>query len=193
VRVPLALLLLFVAQAAAAGVEIRTHGDRLDLVANAAPLGEVLARLSQQSGMKVEYDGAPPPATLTISLLDRTPLEAVLGVFEGLGVNYALRTDRTGTRVDLLLVSGTAGRSPSTAARFAPRPQPEPPEADQPEDREEPPLETPHPPVSPPLATAPRPVPGPGRPDSPFRAEPAPLTFPTPVPPAPSPSPSPGG
>jgi hypothetical protein len=68
--------------------------------------------------MKVVYDGAPPRQTITLDLRGRTPVEAVVAALEGQGVNYALAMDATGTRVETLLVSGTATAT-ATAGRAA--------------------------------------------------------------------------
>src|SRR6185503_12202696 len=112
--IPLLALVLVAQGTTAAEVQVRPNGDRIDVIATAATLQDVLTRLSQQTGMKVVYDGAPPRALVTVSLVQRTPAEAVLSLFEGLGLNYALSSDRTGTRVEMLIIStATGGASPS--------------------------------------------------------------------------------
>ena len=87
-------------------VSVTFRGGRVDVRATAAPLSEVLQQLARVTGMKVVYDGSLPPAILSLSLEDRTPVEAVMGVLEGLGVNYALAADAAGTRVETLILSG---------------------------------------------------------------------------------------
>jgi hypothetical protein len=52
---------------------------------------------------------------------DRTPLQAVLGVLEGLGLNYALVLDASGTQVETLMIVGAAGRTASAAPIRPPR------------------------------------------------------------------------
>lgn len=195
-------------------VQVRANGARLDLIATAAPLQDVLARLAQQTGMRVVYDGTPPRTLVTVSLPQRTPVEAVLSLFEGLGLNYALSTDRSGTRVDMLIISTAApgAGAPSRTAvapppapptpdprRLPPRPQPAP-DADEDEQQADEDGARSHPT---PVPTGPvvfqGPIPGPGVPGSPFGGQIGPLTLPTPVPatpgapvrPAPSPTPSP--
>jgi hypothetical protein len=216
------VLAAVLARAALAGeVQVRPNGELLDVVATAAPLADVLARLSQQTGMKVVYDGAPPRTLVTATLPRRTPVEAVLALFEGLGLNYALKTDASGTKVDTLIVTGPA---PSAAASRAAAPPPQaattpeprrppfqqPParpqpgaEPDEPEGREEAeeadenaarpqPEKAPSPP-----SVFNGPIPGPGNPGSPFGSgQIGPLRMPTPAPPpaalpAPGPSPTP--
>jgi hypothetical protein len=102
---------------ATAEVAVRVSGGHVDLTATAAPLAEVLDRLARQTGMKVVYEGAAPRQLVTLSLHGRTPTETVLAVFEGLGVNFALVADPSGSRVQTLVVAGTAASSsPSSAA-----------------------------------------------------------------------------
>jgi hypothetical protein len=82
--------------------------------AEAAPLSEVLDRLAKQLGMKLTYEGAAPRVLVSAALENRTPAEAVLGVLEGLGLDYLARMDASGTRIDALIVS-TSGASASAA------------------------------------------------------------------------------
>ncbi len=121
-----ALLLPFVALAAhsAAEVRVQPRGQRVDLTATAAPLAEVLDRLAREVGMKVVYDGPAPRQLVTVTLKDRTPSEAVLSVLEGLGVNFALVWDETGTRVQTLMVAGSAPATTAAAAQGRPALQP---------------------------------------------------------------------
>ncbi len=117
-RVPAALVALALASApAAAEVVVRVSGGHVELTATAAPLADVLDRLARQTGMKVVYEGAAPRQLVTLSLHGRTPTETILSVFEGLGVNFALVADPSGSRVQTLVVAGTAtaSSSPSSA------------------------------------------------------------------------------
>jgi hypothetical protein len=108
-----------------AEVEIQRTGDRVSLSAVSAPVSEILDRLARQTGMKVVYDAQPPRQLVTARLDDRTTAEAVVGLMEGLGLNYALVMDIAGTRVDQLLVLGPVGVSaPSAAAATRPTPTP---------------------------------------------------------------------
>lgn len=184
---------------AGADVRVRLRGDRIDIEASNAALADILVELARQTGMKVVYDGPPPRAPLTTILNDRSQPEALLALFEGLGLSFALSLDPTGTRVDTLLVvaSSGGGRSapaPARAPQGIPRPTlpPEDPAAEG-EPEEPPPLEPETPTeaaeetVTPgqPTPVAPIVLP-PTRPGPPFVLRPAPLMFPTP---APSPTP----
>jgi hypothetical protein len=121
-----ALLLTLVAAHGAAEVRVLARGPHIDLTATAAPLTEVLDRLGRQVGLKVQYEGPAPRQLVTLSVHDRTPAEAVLSVLEGQGVNFALVWDETGTRLQTLVIAGSAGVSTAASApsRTAPEPAP---------------------------------------------------------------------
>jgi hypothetical protein len=127
-RAGVASPLVFVAVAvlaapAPAEVRVQVAGSSVDVAATAAPLAEVLDRLSRQTGMKVVYEGAAPRQLVTVTVRGRTPAQAVLAVLEGQGVNYALVTDPTGSSVRTLLVTGAASSSGGSApARAVPAP-----------------------------------------------------------------------
>jgi hypothetical protein len=103
---------------ARAEVQVRAVEGRIDLQARAAPLSEVLDQLARQTGMKVVYEGAPPRQPITTTIERRTPVEALLSVLEGLGLNYAATLDNSGTHVQMLVMSGAA----TTGGRAAPPP-----------------------------------------------------------------------
>jgi hypothetical protein len=111
-----ALTALAIATPAMAAVDVLVSGQSIDVQASNAPLAEILDRLSRQTHMKVVYDGAPPRQTVTLDLRGRTLVETVVAALEGQGVNYALAMDATGTRVETLLVSGTATAAPPRAS-----------------------------------------------------------------------------
>jgi hypothetical protein len=107
-------------------------------------MADVLDRLAKQTGMKVIYDGAPPRQMISVALEGRTPAEAVLGILEGQGLNYLLVMDATGTRVQTLMMAGSApagAPGPAGAPSFnpvLPRPQPPMPVAQPPQIEPEP-------------------------------------------------------
>jgi hypothetical protein len=122
----LALLLLAVGPATAE-VDVRSAGGRVDLRVSAAPLSDVLDRLSRETGTMVVYEGPPPRQLVSVSLQRRTPVEAVLSLLEGTGLSFALRTDPNGTGCHTLIivsnpiVSTAEGASPAaTAPALAP-------------------------------------------------------------------------
>jgi len=115
-RAVVAVLLLAVP--AAAEVTVTPVGERVSVRAVAAPLSDVLEQLARTTGMKVIYEGAAPRLPVTVTIEARTPVQAVLAVLEGQGLNFGLRTDAAGQRVDRLVVAGQAaasgGLAPST-------------------------------------------------------------------------------
>jgi hypothetical protein len=185
----LTLAALLAAGQASAQIEVRRLGDKVDVRATAATVSEVLDRLARETGMKVTYDGPPPRGRISPTLTGVTPAQAVLSVLEGQGLNYVLRMDLAGTRVEtLLLVASVGAAPPVTPPRAAPGPRPIEREPETPEPEEEAPSEA----APPPEERRPGfPLPGfPGPPSGPAM----PLTLPTPPPPvAPSPAPSPQG
>jgi hypothetical protein len=133
--------LLLLAGTAPAEVDVRATAGLVTVRARSAPLSEVLDRIARQTGMKVVYEGPAPRPMVNAVLENRTPAEAVLGVLEGLGLNYALQTDATGARVETLLL---------TAPSAAPATRPGPPVAPglaRPADEEEEPEPDPEPPT----------------------------------------------
>jgi hypothetical protein len=117
-RFPMAAALaLILSTPLPAGVEVTKSGDRLDVMAAQAPVSEVLDGLARKTRMKVIYDGAVPRTPVTVDLRGRTQAEAVLGVLEGLGLNYALVLDASGTEVDTLMIVGTGARTASASVR----------------------------------------------------------------------------
>jgi hypothetical protein len=125
-------LVLAVAFAPSVCAEVTVHlaAGRVDVTANAAPLADVLDRLARQTGMKVVYEGPAPRQLVTVSLLGRSPAEAVHDLLEGQGLNYALLGDSAGTGVQTLLMTGQAssvasssGGSASAAAATAFKPR----------------------------------------------------------------------
>jgi hypothetical protein len=127
-RLPAALAgLSLLAVPAAAEVAVRVADGHVELVAKTAPLSEVLDRLARQTGMKVVYEGPAPRQLVTVTLRGRSPAETVLSLLEGLGLNFALVADPAGSRVQTLLVAGTASASTtpaSTTAAARPAPGP---------------------------------------------------------------------
>jgi hypothetical protein len=108
-RFTLAAALALLAVPAQAGVEVTAIDGRLDVTAAQAPLSEVLDGLARKTRMKIEYEGGAPRTPVTVDLHGRTPAEAVLAVLEGLGLNYMLALDVSGTEVVTLMIVGGGG------------------------------------------------------------------------------------
>jgi hypothetical protein len=106
-----------------AGVEVRIVDGRVDLTSDGAPLGTLLDRLSQALSFQLERDGnVPNPIVPALELRGRTPVEAVLSVLEGLGLNHALTLDVSGARIEKLVLVGasSSARGASGGARPTP-------------------------------------------------------------------------
>jgi hypothetical protein len=107
---------------------IRAEGGGVTIRASNLPLSQILDRLSSATGMDLTYEGARPTAPVTMSVDGISEAEAVLRLMEGLGVSYVFRTDATGQRVDLLIVSGvgagTVAKAQSSSAAEPPYEEP---------------------------------------------------------------------
>jgi len=143
-KVALSFLAVLVAAPVGAEVSVKAANGHLDVVATTAPLADVLDRVARQTGMKIVYEGAAPRQLVTVSLLGRTPAEAVNALLEGQGLNYALIADASGTTVQTLLMAGSTGpaRASSSSGSAPPRatmvapPLSSPDSADEPDEEE---------------------------------------------------------
>jgi hypothetical protein len=120
------LIAVLAAPSLRAEVDVQYKDGQVSVRASAAPLSEVLDRLARATGMKVVQQGATPSMLLSLSLENRTPAEAVFGVFEGLGLNYAFVLDATGSKIETLILAGASG---AKAAPASTSPGPVPPSA----------------------------------------------------------------
>jgi hypothetical protein len=121
---PMLAAAVLLASASRAEVDIQYKDGRVALRCTAAPLSEVLDKLARSTGMKVVQQGVTPSMLLSLRLEDRTPAEAVFGVLEGLGLNYAFALDGTGDRIETLILAGAAGAKPTVATATPPPPSP---------------------------------------------------------------------
>jgi hypothetical protein len=207
----LAVLLLalpLVGGAALSDARVHLDNGRVSIHSRSAPLSEVLARFAQATGAEVVYEATRPRQLVTVVIDEASPAEAIARLLEGQGLNYALRLDRTGRNVELLVVSGSGGPSTAGAGAGAPRAS-APPRGEEPfeataEDAEEPfapdavedreavapaPASTDDgtrpPPTAPFGGSAPGSTPGPDPASSPGGAAPSSFPAPEPAPPQP--------
>jgi hypothetical protein len=117
-----ALVALLAAGPLRAEVDVQMKEGKVAVRCTAAPLSEVLDRLARATGMKVVQQGVTPTNLVSLRLEDRTPAEAVFGVLEGLGLNYAFVLDAAGKRVETLILAGAAGVKPTVASATPPPP-----------------------------------------------------------------------
>jgi hypothetical protein len=172
-----AVLVGAIASAAHGEVQIKVHDGRMAIEAKDASVAEILDRLAKQTGMKVIYDGQPPSQRVKVSLTERSPAEAVLGVLEGRGINFAVILNPAGTYVQTLLVSTVANRVPKARG-------PVPDDGVSADDTEQMRYEEGVPPPPPPILPAGNPMPPETTPGTPTAV---PITMATPIPPAISP------
>jgi len=99
---------------------VRVSGGQVDLTATAAPLADVLDRLARQTGMKVVYEGPAPRQLVTLAVHSRSPVETVLAVLEGQGLNFAMVADATGAGVSTLVLAGGPGASAASLSSTSP-------------------------------------------------------------------------
>ena len=121
-------LVLLAAPSVGAGVQVRLSGDRVDVVAQNAPLSEILEALARETKTKLVYEGTPPRQLMFVDLKDRTPAEALLSILDGQGVAFAVAFDPSGTRVLTLLMSAATPSASAASTGPTPRPMPTPPE-----------------------------------------------------------------
>lgn len=104
-------------------VVVRSADGRLELRVTGAPLFEVLDALALRTGMAIVYEGARPREPVSVDLAGCTAVEAVLGLLEGRGLNYAFVMDESRTAVrTLLLAAGQTKAAAIDVARSLPAP-----------------------------------------------------------------------
>lgn len=102
-----------VAPPQAGSLEVVARGTQVSVHAQEVPVSRILDRLAQQTGMKVTYEATPPSQAVTATMEGVPVRDAVVRLLEGLGVGYVFRTDRSGQRIETLIVSGAAAGSAS--------------------------------------------------------------------------------
>lgn len=103
-------------------IDVTLRDNRVVVRTVGAPLAEVLSRFAQATGAKVVYEAARPRQLVSVVIEAGSAAEAIAMLLEGQGLNYVLRLDPTGQRVEMLLVTGSAGPPAASAgATRAPR------------------------------------------------------------------------
>jgi hypothetical protein len=119
----LSALILTALPSAAANVEVHVNAGRVDLKLPGAALSEVLERLSKALDFKlVREESVPDPFLPALEFKGRTPVEAVLGVLDGLGLNYAITMDASGSGIESLILTAAKPSTPGTAPTARPTP-----------------------------------------------------------------------
>ena len=152
VAVCTALLLAF-AGGLRAELNIQLRGATVDIRVRQVPLQQVLDQLAQKTGMKIVYDTEPPQDQVSLELSGFGVPAALTELLRGHGLHYVTMMDRSGQRVETLLLTHGGGG----AARAQPAPPP-PPNPEEHQEYYEEPQEYPEPPP-PPEQTPPPPPP----------------------------------
>jgi hypothetical protein len=97
------------------------HG-RVSIHASSAPLADILSRFAQATGAEVVYEAARPRQLVSVVIEAGSAAEAVTQLLEGQGLNYVLRLDPSGQKVEMLVITGST--SPAASSAGAARPQP---------------------------------------------------------------------
>jgi hypothetical protein len=99
-------LLLLATPDLRAAVEVHVSGGLVDVQAVNTPISEILDGLARELKIKIVYEGPAPRQRLSVDLKGRTPAEAFLAIVEGQGLAYALSLDKTGNKVESVLMAG---------------------------------------------------------------------------------------
>jgi hypothetical protein len=90
--------------------------ERVSIHSESTPLADILTRFAQATGAKVVYEAARPRQLVSVVIDAGSAAEAIAMLLEGQGLNYVLRLDPTGQKVEMLVVTGSAG-PPAASAR----------------------------------------------------------------------------
>ena len=173
--------------AAAGPPEVSVDGLEVRIIADGSRLDQLLAELSEATGMEVIYEASPLGLSVTAQLTAQSPAEAVIRLLDSLPVSYALQLDASGERVTSLWITGKGSGSRARVRATPARPERRRPRAPVPvadDDEQDDPVE-----AQPDAEATP-----PAFPDRPFatpRAFPTPLRLPSPPAPAGTPTPAP--
>lgn len=116
----LALLVVAGAQLVAAP-EVRLDAGRVRIrVERPTPVGEVLEEFASATGAELVADPGTLKATVVVDIDAASEGEALFELFQGLGLAYALKFDRTGREVEMVVVSGASNGPRSAASSPAP-------------------------------------------------------------------------
>ena len=137
-------------------LNIELRGATIAIRARQVPLQQVLDQLSQKTGMKIVYDTEPPQEPVSVELAGLGVPAAVTELLRGHGLHYVTMMDKTGQRVETLLL--THGGGGALRAQQAPPPPPQPEEQ---QEYYEEPQEFPEPPPPPEQTPPPPPSGGP--------------------------------
>ena len=88
--------------------QVSVDAGRVRIDARSEPLAEILSRFARATGAEIVYEAARPRQLVSVRIEAETMGEALIQLLEGQGINYALRLDPTGRKVEMLVVAGSA-------------------------------------------------------------------------------------
>ena len=153
-RAALLLLVVVFVPGLDSRAQVRLERGRVLVRAEAAPLTEVLTRFSEVTGAKIVYGADQPRQIVSVEIDASSEADAISQLLEGQGLGYALRLDKSGKHVEMVLLTARGGEAapPPTAGEGAAE-EPEPPEIEPvppaPEDAPQPPDQLAEPPAEP--------------------------------------------
>jgi hypothetical protein len=116
-RLPaVSLLLLLALPGGSSDLEVRAKDGRVTVRVRAAPLVDVLERLSRETGLELVFEGRKPSQLVTVQFDQLPEAEALSQLLEGLGIDYAFYADPTGQHVKKLFVQGASTTAASSSA-----------------------------------------------------------------------------
>lgn len=111
----LTLTALVAASQAGAQVVVNPASGRVSIRAAGLSVSTLLDQLAQKTGMTVEYEKGPPRQSVSLTLDDRTPAQAVVAILDGLNIPYALSLTADGLKVQTLVIADAS--APPKAGR----------------------------------------------------------------------------
>jgi hypothetical protein len=106
---------VLVAGSASAQVVVNPASGRVSIRASGQTVASLLDQLARQTGMTVEYEKAPPRQSVSLTVDDRTPAQAIVALLDGLNIPYALSLTADGSKVQTLVLADAS--APPKAAR----------------------------------------------------------------------------
>jgi hypothetical protein len=122
--VPLALLVI--PGAVTADVYVKAQNDRITVRAQREPLNRVLASIAREAGISVVNPSSAPSQLVNVTLENVSPQEALIRLFDGQGLNYIFQLDPSGSRVAMLILSGSSSARVASASSSSHQPAPAP-------------------------------------------------------------------
>lgn len=93
---------------ATAQVVVNPISGRVSIRAAGQPVSSLLDQMAQKTGMTVEYEKSPPRQSITLTVEDRTPAQAIVAILDGLNIPYALSLTADGAKVQTLVIADTS-------------------------------------------------------------------------------------